>query len=150
MIVLTGRIFASLLTLLLFWQSDLNGQAVSLKQEVADEKRLRIEIEEMLRSTQIELETVQKAGADERNRTRELEAQLERLRKAADGAEYEIEQEMAKLREQVASEAQHSESLKSELQVIKSELKQTLQSRGVCRGFLCRWWSCDNEEMFQP
>ena len=104
----------------------------------------------MLRSTQIELETVQKAGADERNRTRELEAQLERLRKAADGAEYEIEQEMAKLREQVASEAQHSESLKSELQVIKSELKQTLQSRGVCRGFLCRWWSCDNEEMFQP
>ena len=115
MIVLTGRIFASLLTLLLFWQSDLNGQAVSLKQEVADEKRLRIEIEEMLRSTQIELETVQKAGADERNHTRELEAQLERLRKAADGAEYEIEQEMAKLREQVASEAQHSESLKSEL-----------------------------------
>ena len=124
-----------------------------MKQEVADEKRLRIEIEEMLRSTQIELETVQKAGADERNRTRELEAQLERLRKAADGAEHEIELEMAKLREQATSEAQHSASLKSELEVIKSELKETLRSRGACRDLLCQWWfrwPSDSVEMLQP
>lgn len=115
-------------------------KAKNLEQELAEEKRLRGEIEEMLHGTRSELEHVLNAAADKQRRTHELEIQLERLRKAADGAEREIEQEMARLREQVSSEAQRSASMEAQLQVMKHELKETLRSRGVCRVFRCWCW----------
>ena len=107
----------------------LRDEASPLQYTVMIEKQKRAEADAKLAVISSERDNLEIAVSEARRNIEELTHQLEYMRKAADGAEEEIEQEISRLREARTVEMQRNYALEAQLLVLKKQLQDELLAR---------------------